>query len=91
MHDTITNDLQSGKTAYIDLHVFQRDNEAIYPKLQQAQTAVGSLQGVELVGAFAISEAWISKFSTESSAAMARDGIVKLGVSISNLQVINVY
>lgn len=85
-HDTVINNLQSGKTAYIDLHTFQHDNQAIYPSVEEAHAVFDNTQGVELVDHFAISEAWISNFSKECLSSMARDGDVDFGVSVSEFQ-----
>ncbi|KAF2626004.1 hypothetical protein BU25DRAFT_396179 [Macroventuria anomochaeta] len=85
-HDTVINNLQSGKTAYIDLQIFQRDNEAIYSSIEEAQAALESTKGIEIVETFAISEAWISKSSMECSSGMARDGGVEIRVSASELR-----
>ena len=82
IHDTSTDELRSGKTAYLDLHSFQRDNQAIYPSVEDVKTSIRSAQGVDVVDAFAISEAWVSKFSTECLSSLARDDGVEIGVGI---------
>lgn len=82
IHDTSIDELRSGKKAYLDLHSFQQDNQAIYPSIEDVQASIRSAQGVDVVDAFAISEAWVSKFSTECLTSLARDDGVEIGVGI---------
>ena len=86
IHDTSIDELRSGKKAYLDLHSFQRENQAIYPSVEEVQISIRSAQGVDVVGAFAISEAWVSKFSTECVSSLARNNDVEIGVGILNLE-----
>lgn len=79
-HDDVIDSLQSGKIAYIDLHVFQRDNPTIYATVEETKKQLGSTHGVELVETFAISDAWILNFSKDCVSSMARDGDVDFGV-----------
>ncbi|KAF3040366.1 hypothetical protein E8E12_009517 [Didymella heteroderae] len=78
-HDDVIDSLQSGKIAYVDLHEFQRDNPTIYATVKETKTHLENTLGIELVDAFAISDAWISNFSKECVSSMARDGDVDFG------------
>lgn len=84
-HDTIINHLHSGEIAYIDVESFQRDHFVILPTVDEARTDVGSREGIELVGSYAISEAWISNFSKECLKSMAQDGDVDFGVCVASI------
>lgn len=85
-HDAIIDSLISGKTAYIDLYEFQRDNPAMYRSVDDARSFLESTESIEVVNTFALSEAWMSNFSKECVASMARDGDVDFGVSASESQ-----
>jgi hypothetical protein len=79
-HDNVIDDLCSGQVAYLDLNSFQRNHQAIHRSVEEAQTHLKSTQGVDILGTFAISEAWISKFSKECLKALGRDEGVDIGV-----------
>lgn len=75
--------LRSGNIAFLDLQKFQSNNQAMYPTLEEAQAHLESAQDVEVLGAFAISEAWISKFSKDCMQGLLRDDGTDAGVSVS--------
>ncbi|KAJ4988946.1 hypothetical protein SVAN01_05570 [Stagonosporopsis vannaccii] len=79
VHDAVIENLKSGKTAYIDLNAFQRDNQATYSSIDEARAFLEGTEGVELVDTFALSDAWMSKFSRDCVSSMARDGDVDFG------------
>lgn len=88
-HDDVIESLQSGRIAYIDLHVFQRDNPTIYASVGETKKHLEGTQGVELVEAFAISDAWISNFSKDCVSSIARNGDVDFGVCKTSLSAVN--
>ncbi|KAJ4337540.1 hypothetical protein N0V95_008302 [Ascochyta clinopodiicola] len=78
-HDTVIDNLRSGQTAYLDLHSFQRENQALYPSVREAQRQLESTQDIDVQGIFAVSQAWISKFSEDCLQGLARDNGVEIG------------
>jgi|SRR5690242_8426691 len=85
-HDAVVENLKTGKTAYIDLQAFQRDNQATYSSVDEARAFLEGTEGVELVNSFAVSDAWISKFSRDCVSSIARDGDVDFSVSVLSSQ-----
>ncbi|KAJ8109210.1 hypothetical protein OPT61_g7629 [Boeremia exigua] len=51
-HDTVINDLKSGKLAYIDIRAFQIDNQAIYTSVDEARTGLESTEGQPVIANF---------------------------------------
>nr|GFD57019.1 hypothetical protein [Tanacetum cinerariifolium] len=48
--------------------------------VEETKKHLGSIQDVELVESYAISDAWISNFSKDCVSSMAREGEVDFGV-----------
>jgi hypothetical protein len=80
--DTTTADLQSGTLPYLQLDKFQEGYSAIFPNANNAREHFASLSGVEIVGAFVISEKWVSLFVAKSIQELKQVGFVNLSVSI---------
>ncbi|KAF9698812.1 hypothetical protein EKO04_002751 [Ascochyta lentis] len=78
-HDSVIDNLRSGKMAFLDLHSFQRENQALYPSIEETKRQLESAQGVDIQGTFAMSEAWISNFSKDCLQGMVRDNGVEIG------------
>ncbi|KZM20508.1 uncharacterized protein EKO05_0004535 [Ascochyta rabiei] len=78
-HDTVIDNLRLGQIAYLDLHSFQRESQALYSSLEEAQRQLESTQDVDVQGTFALSQAWISKFSEDCLQGLARDNGVEIG------------
>jgi hypothetical protein len=81
VHDDAIDGLRSGRTAYLDIHSFQHEHQAIHSSVQEAQTRLESTQDVETVGTFAISATWISNFSKDRLQDLSRDNCVDIEVS----------
>jgi hypothetical protein len=80
--DTTTANLQSGTLPYLQLDKFQEGYSAIFPNVNNAREHFAGLSGVEIVGAFVISEKWVSLFVAKSIEELEQVGFVDLSVSI---------
>jgi hypothetical protein len=80
--DTTTADLQSGTLPYLQLDKFQEGYSAIFPNANHAREHFVDLSGAEIVGAFVISEKWVSLFAAKSIQELEQVGFVDLSVSV---------
>jgi hypothetical protein len=80
--NTTTADLQSGTLPYLQLDKFQEEYSAIFPSANNVREHFTGLSGVEIVGAFVISEKWVSLFVARSIGELEQVGSVDLSVSV---------
>jgi hypothetical protein len=80
--DTIVNDLQHGRRAYIDLQAFWTDFPELYSSIEDTKQNLRNSADVEVISSFAVSSTWTTRCVKECVKALQDDGRIDLAVSL---------
>lgn len=79
--DTTINDLKAGVVACISLQTFWGEFSELFSTFEDARRYIESVDGIDILDSFAVSEARLSELGHKSMKLLQRNGYVDLSVS----------